>query len=260
MRKKGVFISIITWSVFAFLFIPLIIIAITAFGEDSTIRFPITGFTLEWFGKIFRNRNIVQSLSTSLTTSVVATVLALILGIPVTYALNKKRGKISSLFLNFFLSPMIVPGMVVGYALYRVIVLNLKIPVSTSLLLGHFIIVLPYVIRVVGSALREFDYSIEEAAWSLGASKSQTLITMVLPNISSSIAAAFMLSFINSFNNIPVSMFLTGPGTTTFPIALMNYIEYTYDPAVSAISLILMLGTLGLMLIVDKTIGMKSIA
>lgn len=260
MKRKNTLVAIIAFFVFAFLFIPLVIIAITAFGTESVIKFPITGFTFDWFTKIFNNRSIVASLKTSLQVSFVSTLLALIIGIPATYALNKRKGKISNLLLDFFLSPTIIPGMVVGYSLYQIIVIQYQVTVWISLLLGHFIITLPYVIRVVGSALKEFDYSIEEAAWSLGASKPLTFIQIVLPNISSSIVAAFMLAFINSFNNIPVSMFLTGPGTSTFPISLMNYIEYNYDPGVSAISLVIMLVTLGLMLLIDKTIGLKSVS
>ena len=85
-------------------------------------------------------------------------------------------------------------------------------PIFESLLLGHFLVVLPYIIRIVGSSLEQFDFSIEEVAWSLGCNKIKTFFKIVLPNITSGISAAFMLAFINSFNNIPVSMFLKGPG------------------------------------------------
>jgi putative spermidine/putrescine transport system permease protein len=83
---------------------------------------------------------------------------------------------------------------------------------------------------------------------------------VVLPNITSGISAAFMLAFINSFNNIPVSMFLSGPGVSTFPATLMNYIEYNYDPTVSAVSVVLMAVTVLLMVIVDKTLGVAALA
>jgi putative spermidine/putrescine transport system permease protein len=69
-----------------------------------------------------------------------------------------------------------------------------------------------------------------------------------------------MLAFINSFNNIPVSQFLSGPGVTMLPTSLMNYIEYNYDPSVSALSVILMLGTIVLMYVIEKTLGLASIS
>lgn len=82
---------------------------------------------------------------------------------------------------------------------------------------------------------------------------------IVLPNITSGIFAGSLLSFVNSFNNIPVSMFLTGPGVTTLPITLLSYLEYNYNPAVSAISTLLMLLTIVLMYLIDKTLGLSSI-
>ena len=94
-----------------------------------------------------------------------------------------------------------------------------------------------------------FDFSIEEAAWSLGCPKGAAFFKVVLPNVTSGISSAFMLAFINSFNNIPVSMFLSGPGVSTFPSTLMNYIEYNYDPTVSAVSVLLMAATVVLSLI-----------
>lgn len=81
----------------------------------------------------------------------------------------------------------------------------------------------------------------------------------MLPNISSGIVAAFMLAFINSFNNIPVSMFLSGPGVRTLPTALMNYIEYFYDPTVSAVSVLLMAATIVIMFVVEKTLGIGAL-
>lgn len=105
-----------------------------------------------------------------------------------------------------------------------------------------------------------FDFSIEEAAWSLGCPKGAAFFKVVLPNVTSGISSAFMLAFINSFNNIPVSMFLTGPGVSTFPATLMNYIEYNYDPTVSAVSVLLMAATVLIMVIVDRTLGIASLA
>ena len=140
-------------------------------------------------------------------------------------------------------------------------VLTLNFPVFESLLLGHFLVVLPYVIRIVGSSLDQFDFAIEEGSFKFRMSKRSGLsLKFVLPNITSGISAAFMLSFINSFNNIPVSMFLTGPGVTTLPTTLMNYIEYNYDPTVSAVSVYSRALRIVIMFIVEKTLGISALA
>ncbi len=259
MRKNKV-LTVFACCVFAFLFLPLFIIAVTAFGGESIITFPIKSVSLKWFAHIFTSGSFFNSLKTSFQIALFATVLALLAGVPAAYALARYPIKGKSMIQSFFLSPTIVPGIVLGFALYRFIVLILRMPVFSALLLGHFIAVLPYIIRVVGSSLTQFDFSVEEAAWSLGCGKVSAFFKVVLPNITSGIMAAFMLAFINSFNNIPVSMFLTGPGVSTFPTNLMNYIEYNYDPTVSAVSVLLMLGTIVIMFAVEKTLGIASLA
>jgi putative spermidine/putrescine transport system permease protein len=258
MRKQsGLFIF--SMAVFLFLVIPLIIILVTAFGEDRTIRFPIRGFTLDWFKAVFRSRSFMSSLNLSFRLAIYSTLLALLIGIPASYALSRTVFKVNRFLRSFFLSPTFIPGIVAGYALFRLIVIKLNMPVFMGLILGHFLVVLPYIIRVVGASLEQFDYSIEEVACSLGCHRAEAFFKVVLPNISSGIVAAFMLAFINSFNNVPVSMFLSGPGVSTLPTTLMSYIEYSYDPSVSAISVLLMGVTMVLIFIVERTMGIGSI-
>jgi len=258
--RKNKLLTIFTIVVFAFLMIPLFIITVTAFGKGTAITFPIKSFSLKWFYNVLTLDSFKTSFLTSLEVALLATFIALLVGVPAAYALARSGIKGRQLIKSIFLSPTIVPGIVVGFALYQFIILTLKIPVFAGLLVGHFLITLPYVIRIVGSSLEQFDFSIEEAAWSLGSGKVKTFFQIVLPNITSGLSAAFMLAFINSFNNIPVSMFLSGPGVSTFPASLMNYIEYNYNPSVSAVSVLLMLCTVIIMVIVDKTLGIASLA
>ncbi|WP_124064900.1 ABC transporter permease [Clostridium sp. E02] len=259
MRKNRM-LTAFALLVFAFLIIPLVIITITAFGEGSAITFPVKSFSLKWFLKVFTLKSFRISFLTSLEIAMLATVIALIVGIPAAYALARSGLKGKGILKSVFLSPTIVPGIVIGFVLYQFLVLTFQIPVFMGLLAGHFMVTLPYIIRVVGSSLDQFDFSVEEAAWSLGCGKLKAFFSVVLPNITSGISAAFMLAFINSFNNIPVSMFLSGPGVSTFPATLMNYIEYNYDPTVSAVSVILMAVTVLMMVLVDKTLGIAALA
>lgn len=245
--------------IFAFLFIPLIIIVVTSFGENPSIQFPIEGFTFKWYASVFSTGTFTTSFFLSLQLSLMATGLALIVGIPAAYALARYSIRGRRWIKSFFLSPTIVPGVVVGYSLFQFIVIRWQLPVFQGLLLGHFLISLPYIIRVVGGSLEQLDFSIEEVAWTLGCTKVTAFIKIVLPNITSGIFASFMLAFINSFNNIPVSQFLSGPGISTLPTSLMNYIEYNYDPTVSALSVLLMIGTILLMYLIEKTLGLASV-
>lgn len=259
MRKqKGM--TIIAVLVFAFLFLPLVVIVVTSFGKSATIQFPIEEFSLDWYKKALDSETFMSSFKLSLSIGIGATFLALLVGVPASYALSRYSMKSKNILKSFFLSPTMIPGIVVGYALFQFVVIQLNLPVIQGLLIGHFLISLPYIIRVVGSSMEQLDFSMEEVAWTLGCTRSRAFMKIVLPNVSSGIFAAFMLAFVNSFNNVPVSMFLSGPGVTMLPTSLLSYIEYTYDPTVSAISVMIMLLTVLLMFIIEKTLGLASIA
>lgn len=259
MRKNKLSMGI-AMLVFAFLFFPLVLIVVTSFGTEAAIKFPIKGFTLDWYANALRSESMVQSFFLSLRIGLLATVLALVIGIPASYALSRYSFRGKKLLKSFFLSPTIIPGIVVGYILFQFIVLSLGLPIAQGLLIGHFLISLPYIIRVVGSSMEQLDYSIEEVAWSLGCTKIRAFMKIVLPNVTSGIFAAFMLAFVNSFNNVPVSMFLSGSGVTMLPTSLLSYMEYNYDPTVSAISVMLMVLTIVLMIVIEKTLGLAAIS
>lgn len=259
MRKqKGM--TAIAICVFAFLFLPLALIVVTSFGTKASIQFPIEGFTLDWYLNALQSDTMIESFKLSLFVGVLATLLALVVGVPASYALARFPVRGRNLIKSFFLSPTVIPGIVVGYTLFQFIVVQLRLPVFQGLLIGHFLISLPYIIRVVGSSMDQLDYSIEEVAWTLGCTRIRGFMQIVLPNVSSGIFASFMLAFVNSFNNVPVSMFLSGPGVTMLPTSLLSYMEYNYDPTVSAISVMLMLLTIALMFLIEKTLGLASIA
>ena len=260
MRKKNIGLTLMASLVFAFLIVPLFIVVVTSFGESPSIQFPIKGFSLQWFGEVLKTKSFIRGLKTSLLISITATVASIIIGVPAAYALARGSVKGKAFLKNLFLSPTFVPGIVIGFALFQFFTIKLQMKIMTSLFMVLFLISLPYIIRVFGSVFEHFDFSIEEAAWTLGCTKTKAFVKIVLPNISSGIFASFMLAFINSFNNIPVSMFLSGPGVQTLPIALMNHIEYNYDPTVSAMSVMLMLCTILLMWVIEKTLGLATIA
>ena len=241
-----------------FLFIPLLLIVITSFNSADTISIPLDGFSLKWFARVFKSRSLVSSLKTSLALALVASFIGLVIGIFASIALTRCPGKLSNFLLSLFLSPSLIPGIVIGYVLFLSIVVKFQIPLDAALLIGHLLVVLPYTVRLLSAGLKECDVSIEEAARTLGCTPVKAFIKVVLPDLKPAFLSAFMLAFINSFNNIPVSMYLKGPGKNTLPYAMMNFIEYNYDPTVSALSVMLMGLTLVFMLIIDRATTHKT--
>lgn len=257
MKRKNWFLTITAIIVYIFLLAPLVIISGAAFSNDNFLRFPPKGFTMKWVQNIFNVEMFVRAFYISIEIAVIATTLAMIIGIPASYVLSRFNFKGKSIIQGIFITPVIVPGIVLGFSLMNFLVIKYELPIFMSLLIGHTLIILPYIIRVISSSLNNFDYSIEEAAISLGSNPIKTFFTIVLPNITSGVLAGFILAFINSFNNVPMSIFLIGPGVSTLPIQMMSYVEYYFDPTVAALSVILMMMTAVLMFIVEKTLGLS---
>ncbi len=255
MRNKG--LAVFSGLVYAFLLFPLVIITFVSFGKDSYLKFPPSGFSLHWVANIFKVEMFTKTLIVSSEVAALGTLIAFLAGLPAAYGLSRYEFKGKNLLKGLFMSPVLVPGIVLGFSLIKLLIVQWGMPVLPSLLLGHTVIILPYIIRVISSSLDNLDYSIEECAVSLGANRVKTFFLVVLPNITSGMIASFILAFINSFNNVPVSVFLTGPGVSTLPIQMMSYVEYNYDPTIAALSVVLMAMTVVLMVIVEKTLGLN---
>ncbi len=254
---KNKMLTLFTVAVYIFLLAPLVIISATAFGTDNYLKFPPTGFSMKWVQNIFEVEMFTRTFLISIQIAVIGTCIALLIGIPAAYALSRHSFKGKSFVQGLFLSPVIVPGIVFGFSLLKFLIIRFEMDIIPSLLLGHTIVILPYIIRVISSSLENFDYAIEEAAISLGASGLKTFFIVILPNVTSGVIAAFILAFINSFNNVPISIFLSGPGVSTLPIQMMSYVEYYFDPTVSALSVVLMLMTAVLMFAIERTLGLS---
>lgn len=171
--------------------------------------------------------------------------------------MNKYKFKGKALLNGFFISPTLIPAVVLGFSLLKSFVPNLGGSIYAGLLVGYTLIGIPYIIRVTSSALANFDFSIEEAARSLGCSAPKAFFASVIPNIRSGLMSAFILAFINSFNDVCIGVFVSTPGTMTLPTAMMSYVQGRIDPTIAAASVILMLMTIAIMVLAEKLLGVK---
>ena len=236
---------------------PLIILVAAAFSETNILTFPPQGFSLKWFEYVFSSNQFMDGLITSLKVSLLATLIALVLGVPVAYALVRFNFRGQDVVETIFSLPFLVPWLVVGFAMLRFFVLFGNLDVLTGLIVGHAAVVFPYAVRVVSASLRNLDAAIEEAAISLGANRLRTFFLIVLPNIQTGILAAFIMAFISAFNNVPVALFLTGPGVSTLPISMLNYMHHHWDPSIAAVSTLTVILSLGIVLGAERSLGLS---
>lgn len=255
MKERHYGLAIFSTLVFIFLLGPLVIISVTSFGPGTVLKFPPDGFSLKWYQNIGHVSMFPKTFVTSIIISLLGNLLALVLGIPAAYALSRYRFKGRDLLNAIFLSPVLIPGIVLGFTMLKYVLVMYHLPIYTGLLVGHTVIMMPFIIRVVGSSLSSFDFAIEEAAISLGAGRIETFFKVVLPNIRSGIMAAVLIAFLESFNNVDISVFMTGPGISTLPIQMLTYVQNYFDPTIAAISVVLMLLTVLLMFGIERLMG-----
>jgi putative spermidine/putrescine transport system permease protein len=246
--------------VYIFLAGPLIIVFGASVSDTTYLTFPPQGFSLRWFENIFEISAFRRTIVTSLELAFLATGLALLIGIPAAYALNRHRIQLPTWLSTVFVLPILVPEIVFGFSLLKSVAVGASAPIFVALLIGHTLIVLPYCVRVISASLASFDFSIEEAAVSLGSPPLKTFFTIVLPNVRSGVIAAFILAFITSINDVSTSLFLTGPGISTLPIQILAHVEQFFDPTIASVSVLLMLLTIMVMAIVERTLGLTFLA
>jgi putative spermidine/putrescine transport system permease protein len=246
--------------VYLFLVGPLVIVLGASLSDTTYLAFPPQGLSLRWFENIFAISAFRRTIVTSFQIAFLATLLALVIGIPAAYALNRYRVQLPSWLGTLFVLPILVPEIVFGFALLKSVVVGAGTPIFLALLIGHTVLVLPYVVRVIGASLASFDFSIEEAAISLGSRPVKTFFTVVLPNVRAGVIAAFILAFITSLNDVSISLFLTGPGVSTLPIQILAHVEQFFDPTVASVSVLLMILTVGVMAVVERTLGLTFLA
>lgn len=246
--------------VFIFLVGPLVIVLGAALSDTTYLTFPPQGLSLRWFENIFAIDAFRRTILTSLQVAVISTFVALLIGIPASYAMSRYRIQLPGWLSTLFVLPVLVPELVLGFSLLKNLAFQFNAPIFLSLIIGHTILILPYVIRVISASLASFDFSIEEAAISLGSPPLKTFFTVLLPNVRSGVIAAFILAFITSVNDVSISIFLTGPGISTLPIQLLAHMEQFFDPTVASVSVLLMVLTVAVMAIVERTLGLTFLA
>ena len=238
-----------------FLIGPFIIIIFAGASAGESLAFPPDGLSLKWYLKVFTIESFRDSFLLSMFLAIFGTVTALLLGVPAAYALNRYDLPGAETIRTIVAAPIIVPGIIVGLALLRYLVVPLDFTVAMALFMAHTALVLPYAVRVVSSSLNNLRADMEEAAVLLGCTRMQAFTKVVLPNIRGGVLAAFILGFVTSFNQVPVSLFLSGPGVKTLPIDMLAYMEITYDPSVAALSALLAFMSLAIVFVAERLLG-----
>jgi putative spermidine/putrescine transport system permease protein len=250
---------------YVIIFAPVVMVVVTSFFSQQIISFPPPGLTFQWYVNAWEKPEFLRGLITSFQVALLAAAVGVPIGTAAALAIVRAdfrgRGATSALLL----APLAVPGVVAGSGLYMFYVLaedflDRDIKATTQgLVAAHILLAIPWTVRLVVASLQGLDRAAEEAAANLGASPLTVFRRITLPMMRPGIVAAAMFSFVQSFENLDLSMLLVGPGRITLPVAMLNYLEFRIDPTLAAVATVQILVVGILMVVTDRFVKLSRV-
>lgn len=243
-----------------FLMTPLLVTVAVSFGSSSVFTLPPPDWSFRWYQRLAVTRGLWPALLTSIQVAAVSTAVALALGTLCAIAIVRGRFPGREAIATFLVSPLMLPGLVIGIAMLQGFKSAGLRETYSSLLIAHVIITLPYIVRTVLGALTLFDFSLIDAARTLGCSYPTALTRVMVPALGPAFLTSGMFAFLASMDNYPISIFFTDAWTKTLPIQMLQYVEENPDPTIAAISAGLVLLAILALVVGDRLVGLRKLA
>ena len=243
--------------VFLFIASPIIIVVLASFTPKGYLEFPPQGLSLRWYAEVLSSSAWLAAFVTSLLLAIASATLTTFLCFLTALVTTRRNFAGKSVFETLLYLPVMLPHAALAMALFSLVVLIGLRGTFAGLLVAHLILVLPFVYRPIVNGLRQIDLSVEEAAMTLGATPPVTFRKITLPMIRPALVNAFLFSFIVSFDEVTISMFLIGIDMTTLPVKILTDIQNSASPAIAAVSTLLMCVTLGLVWVFNRYVGLS---
>ena len=231
-----------------FLLLPILFIIALSFGDSRWLIFPPPGWTLKWYGDLFADPRWLQAAFTSARIAAIVMVLSVAIGLLASLALVRGRFRGRAVLRGFFLTPMVLPVVIIAVALYAAF---LRLGLNGTLagfVIAHLIVALPFAIITISGALETFDPAIEDAAILCGASPWEARLRVTLPAISHGLFSAAIFSFLISWDEVVLAIFMASPTLQTLPVKVWTTLRQDLTPVIAAASTLLVLLTVVLMI------------
>ena len=259
MNRAPRLLLIFHWLFATFMLAPLLMVVLVSFTDKGYIAMPFDGASWRWYLAILKDDEFMNAFYRSLALGAGAATLATLLAVPAGMAIAWHRFPGRETILGLLMSPLMVPHVVLGIALLRFLTQLSATGTMWGLTAAHTVVVLPYVLRLVVAAATGFDRTVAQAAESLGASGWTVFRRIELPLIAPGVAGGWLIAFINSFDELTMSIFVASASTQTLPVKMYNHIANTIDPLLASISTVLIVLTLVLMIVLDRLFGLDRI-
>jgi len=246
--------------VILFLVVPLCVTALMAFDSRSYLGpLPPPSFSTKWFVRLFSEQFFIEGLKTSLIVSASAVVVATLIGVSAAVFLHRRSTTEATLLASFFVSPLVVPPVVVGFALLIFLAQVGIFDGLVRLICGHVILTVPYSIRATTASLSGLDPELREAAMSLGATEKQAFWRVTFPLARTGVVAGAIFGLAVSLDDVAVSMFLTDATTYTLPVALVSNMRASFDLTIAAASIVIITVNIALIVALDRFVGVNRV-
>jgi len=259
MSRMPRLLLVLHWLFAAFMLAPLVMVVLVSFTAKGYIALPFDGASLRWYRAILEATDFIDAFKRSLGLAATAATLATAMAVPAGMAIAWYRFKGRDALVALLLSPLMVPNVVLGIALLRFLTQIGGSSTLWGLTAAHTVVVMPYVLRLVVAAATGFDRTVAQAAQTLGASGWTVFRRIELPLILPGVAGGWLIAFINSFDELTMSIFVASAATETLPVKMYNYIANTIDPLLASISTVLIVLTVLLMVALDRFYGLDRI-
>jgi putative spermidine/putrescine transport system permease protein len=235
------------------LMLPIAIVVILAFGDQSYMRFPPSAFSTRWFAAFFGDSRWQHALVSTLVIASIACVIATATGFCAAYAFVRGELRAKKLLLSLMLLPVIIPQVITAIAMYFVSAPFRLVGNVVWIGLCHAVIALPIVLLIMLSALQGVDLNLERAALSLGCSRFRMFTRVVIPLALPGILSGALFAFLASFDELLISLFLAGVRSETLPVRIWNSLHLQVEPIIAAVSAFL-IGVTGVVLLLDAAV------
>jgi putative spermidine/putrescine transport system permease protein len=239
-----------------FILAPILIVCAVAFTPEGFLSLPTRGLSLRWFRAILDYPEFIRAFRDSVWLAALSSTIAIGLAVPAALGIVRYRFPGREAMTALFMSPLMVPHVVLGIAFLRFFSQIGLSGTFLGLVLSHVIVILPFALRLVLAASYGMDQRIEHAAVSLGANAATVFQRVTLPLILPGVVSGWMLAFINSFDEVTMTVFIASPSTTTLPVRMFLYIQDNIDPLVTSVSACLIAMTGVVMILLDRLYGL----
>ncbi|MBN9499438.1 MAG: ABC transporter permease [Alphaproteobacteria bacterium] len=239
---------------------PIVVVVLVSVSASPVFDVTVGEFSARWWERLWANRTFWSAMTLSAQIAAVSTFLAILLGTPAAIAIARAAFPGRDALAALILSPLMLPGIVLGIAMLQGFkAYGLTVPLA-AIVAGHVVMTLPFIVRSILAALALFDFTLIDAARTLGCSFPRAIRKVMIPALAPAYVSGGIFAFLASFDNYPISIFLADARTKTLPVQLLEYIEESPNPMIAAVSTLLLVLTIVALLALERFVGLRRAA